>query len=95
MAISFMGLEKFKLTQKFKMVAQNENTILSTNSGSVWGCMPLVGMARSQNFWFKQTTNMTFKMTTSSESTGGKHKTGTREKQSTGHSQNTQNVQGT
>ena len=40
----------------FGIGTQNGNAILSANSGSVWGCMPLVGMERSQNFWKKQTT---------------------------------------
>jgi hypothetical protein len=47
------GLEA---TQNFRSGTQNGKAILSTNSGSVWGCMPLAGMARISDLWNKQTT---------------------------------------
>ena len=49
---------------KFGIGAQNGKAILSSNSGSVWGCMPLAGMERisdslaeedhSKNYLFEQ-----------------------------------------
>ena len=40
----------------FGLGTQNGYAILSTNSGSVWGCMPLAGTARLSDLWVEQTT---------------------------------------